>query len=55
MQTVSSGDNLHEMSKTVFLGKIIQTISKCGLLEILPRELSVIFFQNEISVSSAAK
>ena len=45
MQIVSSGDNLHEMSKTVFLGKIIQTISKCGLLEILPRELALFFFR----------
>ena len=36
-QTVSIGDNLHEMSKCGFLGKK----SICRLLKILPRVLSV--------------
>ena len=29
------GDNLHELSKPVFLGKIKKNISKCRLLKIL--------------------
>ena len=39
MQTVSTGDNLHEMSKSCFLGKNERNISNCGL--ILPRVLSI--------------
>ena len=55
MQIVSSGDNLHEMSKTCFLGRNkIEHISKCRLLKILPRMLSVKERQwiNIINVSS---
>ena len=40
MQIVSIGDNLHEMSKPVFWEKQ-ENISKCRLLKILPRILSV--------------
>ena len=41
MQIVSSGDNLHAMSNACFLGKIKKSISKCRLLKILHRVLSV--------------
>ena len=46
MQTVSIGDNLHEISKPVFLGvffwkKNKKNIPLCQLLKILPRVLSV--------------
>ena len=42
MQTGSIGDNLHEMSNPVFWKNINgKYISKCRLLKILPRVLSV--------------
>ena len=41
MQTASSGDNLHEMSKPVFWKKNKKNNSKCHLLNFLPRVLSV--------------
>ena len=40
MQIVSVGDNLHEKSKSVFCENE-KIISKCGLLNFLPRVLSV--------------
>ena len=40
MQIVSIGDSLHEMSNPVS-GKSKKNISKCHLLKILPRMLSV--------------
>ena len=40
MQIVSLGDNLHEMA-SCFLGKIRKHISKCHLLKILSRMLSI--------------
>ena len=39
MQIVSNGDNLHDMSKPLFLEKL-EKYSKC-LLNVLPSELSV--------------
>ena len=56
MQIVSSGDNLHVMSKPIFYEKRRQfafisktisykknkkNVSKCGLLNVLPRVLSI--------------
>ena len=38
---LSNGDNLHAMSNPVFLGKIKENISKCCLLKILARLLSI--------------
>ena len=37
MQNVSYGDNLHEISKPIFLEKYEKNISKCCLLKILTR------------------
>ena len=41
MHIVSIGDNLHEMSNPVFWGKKYKSISKCCLLKILHRVLSI--------------
>ena len=41
MQIVSYGDNLHEMSNSVFWGKLRKSISKCHLLKFIPRVLNV--------------
>ena len=41
MQIVSTADNLRQISDPVYLGKNMKNISKCCLLKILPRVLSV--------------
>ena len=41
IQTVSIWDNLPEMPKSCFLGKIKKLISTCRLLKILPKVLSI--------------
>ena len=48
MQIVSLGDNLHECH-ILFSGKNKKNISKCCLLKVLPRVLSVIWI-NQVSV-----
>ena len=44
MQIVSIRDTLHKNVKSCFLGRIRKNITKCRLLKILPRVLSVMFF-----------
>ena len=44
MQIVSIRDTLHKNVKSCFLGRIRKNITKCRLLKILPRVLSVVFF-----------
>ena len=52
MQIVSSEDNLHEISKTCFLGKNKENISNWRLLIFLPRVLSVKLNRQEKSAKS---